>query len=229
MGSDVSSKELDETLHEDFLNTFTLDKVFRLLTLRKAIIIWSIDIKNFLLRWLSGIIVPKDINIKRMMLPSNEIATKLQPSQVSRAASEYQASQKSRVKESSASYRFVEVGCHIDTNRYLHLQMLDDAEFWISCKRLKALRKASQWQLIKCSAPSTICWCQCDIRIGCIWGLCMILHILILNAKMFRTFSWIIFYKQITGRETFLEARYSWTAPLLYKGCFQVSFILRSS
>ena len=102
----LSSKELEETFHEDFLNTFTLSKAFRLLTLRKAII-WSIDIKNFLLRWLSGIIVPKDINIKRMMLPSNEIATKLQPSQVSRAASEYQASQKSRAKESSASYRFV--------------------------------------------------------------------------------------------------------------------------
>ena len=86
-----------------------LEKVFRFLTLLgKAIIIWSIDIKNFLLRWLSGIIVPKDINIKRMMLPSNEIATKLQPSQVFRAVSEYQAYQKSRVEESSASYRFVE-------------------------------------------------------------------------------------------------------------------------
>ena len=69
---------------------------WRLLNLRKAII-WSIDIKNFLLRWLSGIIVPKDINIKRMMLPSNEIASKLQPSQVFRATSEYQASQKRRV------------------------------------------------------------------------------------------------------------------------------------
>ena len=30
---------------------------------------------------------------------------------------------------------------------------------------LKLLRKASQWQLIKCLAPSIICWCQCDIRI----------------------------------------------------------------
>ena len=39
------------------------------------------------------------------------------------------------------------------------------AKSWISCKWLKALRKASQWQLIKCSAPSTICWRQCDIRI----------------------------------------------------------------
>ena len=51
-----------------------------------------------------------------------------------------------------------------------HQQMVDGAEFWISCKWLKPLRKASQWQLIQCSAPSTICWCQCDIRIGCaIW------------------------------------------------------------
>jgi hypothetical protein len=41
--------------------------------------------------------------------------------------------------------------------------MVDGAKFWISCKRLKALRKASQWQMIKCSAPSIICWRQCDI------------------------------------------------------------------
>ena len=47
-----------------------------------------------------------------------------------------------------------------------HQQMVDGAEFWISCKWLQALRKASQWQLIKCSAPSTICWRLCDIRIG---------------------------------------------------------------
>ena len=33
------------------------------------------------------------------------------------------------------------------------LQMVDGAEFWISCKWL--LRKASQWELIKCPAPST--------------------------------------------------------------------------
>ena len=46
-----------------------------------------------------------------------------------------------------------------------HQQMVDSAEFWISCKWLKALRKTSQSQLIKCSAPSTICWCQCDIGI----------------------------------------------------------------
>ena len=41
-----------------------------------------------------------------------------------------------------------------------HQQIVDGAEFWISCKWLKALRIASQSQLIKCSAPSTICWCQ---------------------------------------------------------------------
>ena len=46
-----------------------------------------------------------------------------------------------------------------------HQQMVDGAEFWINFKWLKALRKASQWQLIKCSAPSTISWRQCDIRI----------------------------------------------------------------
>ena len=44
-----------------------------------------------------------------------------------------------------------------------HQQMVDGSKSWISCKWLKALRKASQWQLIKCSAPSTIWWCQCDI------------------------------------------------------------------
>ena len=49
---------------------------------------------------------------------------------------------------------------------HLHQKMVDGAEFWISCEWLKALRKASQWQLIKCSPPSTVCWCQCDIRIG---------------------------------------------------------------
>ena len=46
-----------------------------------------------------------------------------------------------------------------------HQQMIDGAEFWISCKWLKALWKASKWQQIKWSAPTTICWCQCDIRI----------------------------------------------------------------
>ena len=49
---------------------------------------------------------------------------------------------------------------HIKTNRWY----VDVTKFWISCKWLKALRKASQWQLIKCSAPSPICWHQCDIR-----------------------------------------------------------------
>ena len=54
---------------------------------------------------------------------------------------------------------------HIIRMSHWHQQMVDGAEFWISCKWLKALRKASQSQLIKCSAPSTICWRQCDIRI----------------------------------------------------------------
>ena len=41
-----------------------------------------------------------------------------------------------------------------------HQQMVDGAKFWITCKRLKVLRKASCLQLIQNSAPSTICWCQ---------------------------------------------------------------------
>ena len=43
--------------------------------------------------------------------------------------------------------------------------MLDGAKFWINCQRLRILRKASHWQLIQNSAPSTIVWRQCDIRI----------------------------------------------------------------
>ena len=48
-----------------------------------------------------------------------------------------------------------------------HQKIVDGDKFWISfCfKWLKALSKASQTQLIKCSAPFTICWCQCDIWI----------------------------------------------------------------
>ena len=38
--------------------------------------------------------------------------------------------------------------------------MVDSAEFWISCQRLKILRKASSTD-----QPSTIVWHQCDIRI----------------------------------------------------------------
>ena len=36
--------------------------------------------------------------------------------------------------------------------------------FWITCKRLKLLRKASCLQVIQNSAPSVVRWCQCDIR-----------------------------------------------------------------
>ena len=43
--------------------------------------------------------------------------------------------------------------------------MVNGAEFWISCKRLKLLRKAGCLQLIQNSAPSTSVWRQCDIRI----------------------------------------------------------------
>ena len=41
--------------------------------------------------------------------------------------------------------------------------MVDGAEIWISCQRLRLLRKSSHWQLIQKSAPSTIMWRQCDI------------------------------------------------------------------
>ena len=44
--------------------------------------------------------------------------------------------------------------------------MVDGAEFWIACKRLKLLRKADRLQLIQNSVPSTIVWCQFDIRIS---------------------------------------------------------------
>ena len=47
-----------------------------------------------------------------------------------------------------------------------HHMMVDGAEFWITCKRLKLLRKAGRLQSIQNSAPSTIRWRQCDIRIG---------------------------------------------------------------
>ena len=37
--------------------------------------------------------------------------------------------------------------------------------FWITCKRLKLLRKASHLQVIQNSAPSVVRRRQCDIRI----------------------------------------------------------------
>ena len=37
--------------------------------------------------------------------------------------------------------------------------------FWISCKWLKLMRKASCLQVIKNSLPSVVWWRQCDIRI----------------------------------------------------------------
>ena len=45
--------------------------------------------------------------------------------------------------------------------------MVDGAEFWIICKRLKLLRKGGHLQLIQNSAPSTIVWRQYDIRMIC--------------------------------------------------------------
>ena len=46
-----------------------------------------------------------------------------------------------------------------------HQQMADGAEHLISCHWLAFLSDFSHLQLIQNSAPSTICWCQCDIRI----------------------------------------------------------------
>ena len=43
--------------------------------------------------------------------------------------------------------------------------MVDGIEIWITCKRLKLMRKAGSLQLIPNSAPSTIVWCQCEIWI----------------------------------------------------------------
>ena len=42
--------------------------------------------------------------------------------------------------------------------------MVDGAEFRITCKRLKLLRKAGCLQLIQNSAPSTIVWHQCECQ-----------------------------------------------------------------
>ena len=44
-------------------------------------------------------------------------------------------------------------------------QMVDSAEHLISCHWLAFLSGFSHIQLIQISAPSTICWCQCDIQI----------------------------------------------------------------
>ena len=43
--------------------------------------------------------------------------------------------------------------------------MVDGAEHLISCHLLAFLSAFSHLQLIQNSAPSTICWCQWDIRI----------------------------------------------------------------
>ena len=45
-------------------------------------------------------------------------------------------------------------------------QMVDGAEHLISCHWPAFLSAFSHLQLIQNSAPSTICWCQCDIRMG---------------------------------------------------------------
>ena len=48
---------------------------------------------------------------------------------------------------------------------HCHRPATEGAEFWISCKRLKLLRKAGRLQLIQNSAPSVTWWRQCDILI----------------------------------------------------------------
>ena len=45
-------------------------------------------------------------------------------------------------------------------------KMVDGAEFWISCQWLAYISILCCRQLIQNSAPSTICWCHCDIWIG---------------------------------------------------------------
>ena len=44
-------------------------------------------------------------------------------------------------------------------------KMIDGAKFWISCWQLAFLSILSRQQLIQDLVPSTILWCQCDIRI----------------------------------------------------------------
>ena len=43
--------------------------------------------------------------------------------------------------------------------------MVDGAEFWISCKWPAFLSSFSCLQVIQNLAPSTIVWCQCDIKL----------------------------------------------------------------
>ena len=52
----------------------------------------------------------------------------------------------------------------IGMSHWRHM-MVDGTKFYISCKWLRSLREASRWKLIHNSAPFTIVWCQCDIRI----------------------------------------------------------------
>ena len=46
-----------------------------------------------------------------------------------------------------------------------HHTMVDGARFWISCKRPAFFSSFGRLQLVQNSAPSTIVWCQIDIRI----------------------------------------------------------------
>ena len=62
-------------------------------------------------------------------------------------------------------YVIVSISFHQIQMPHWRHTMADGAKFWITCKRLKLLRKAGRLQLIQNSAPSTIVWRQCDIQI----------------------------------------------------------------
>ena len=79
---------------------------------------------------------------------------------------------------------------HIRMSHWRHT-MVDGAEFWISCQWLEILRKASHWQLIQNSAPSTIVWRQCDIRIDLktfVWYSNCLPHISNLRLSLISTY-----------------------------------------
>ena len=85
--------------------------------------------------------------------------------------------------------------------------MVDGAEFWITCKRLKLLRKAHSLQLIQNSAPSNIVLRQCDIRIWRRTVLCPFFTLNILSI-----FEHNLFYlsKNHSHAQVFQKNNYWW-------------------
>ena len=67
-------------------------------------------------------------------------------------------------------------------------KMVDGDEFWISWQWLAFLSILSRWQLIQKSAPSTIVWRQCDIRIPirCMTDYTIKIGLSPLDLRMFR-------------------------------------------